>query len=74
MSATVRNLVEKLYPFAYSVTSRDSDRAVEAFRSELPFDVHEFASGLELNGWLVPPEWRVLKAEIRRDGKIVYDE
>ena len=73
MSATVRNLVEKLYPFAYSVTSRDSDRAVEAFRSELPFDVHEFASGLELNGWLVPPEWRVLKAEIRRDGKIVYD-
>lgn len=73
MKATVRNLVEKLYPFAYSVTSRDSDRAVEAFRAELPFDVHEFASGLELNGWLVAPEWRVLKAEIRRDGEIVYD-
>lgn len=73
MDATVRSLVAKLYPFAYSVTSQESDRAVDVFRSELPFNVHEFDSGLELNGWLVAPEWCVVKAEIRCNGRIIYD-
>jgi len=39
----------------------------------LPFKVHEYKSGREHNGWIVPNRWEVKKAEIRKDGKLVYD-
>jgi aminopeptidase-like protein len=73
MSANVLSLVRKLYPYPYSVTGKGNDEAVNAFLSELPFSVHAFASGAELNGWLVAPDWRVSKAEIRRNGDLIYD-
>lgn len=69
----IKDLVAKLYPYAYSVTGEGNDRAIPVYRSELPFVVHEYQSGRELNGWTVAPAWRVLKALISRDGKIVYD-
>ena len=69
----IKDLVAKLYPFAYSVTGDGNDSAIPAFQSELPFKVHEFQSGRELNGWMVAPAWRVRKALIKRDGQVVYD-
>ncbi len=66
-------LVGKLYPYSYSVTGQGNDAAIEAFCSELPFRVHEFDSGNELNGWMVGPDWRVHKAEIRKNGQLIYD-
>lgn len=69
----IKDLVTKLYPYAYSVTGEGNDLAIPAFRSELPFVVHEFQSGMELNGWTVAPAWRVHKAMIKRDGNVVYD-
>ena len=69
----VLELVRKLYPFQYSVTGKGNDDAVAAFSSELPFAIHEYASGSEINGWLVAPDWRVSKAEIRRNGQLIYD-
>jgi aminopeptidase-like protein len=69
----IKDLVAKLYPYAYSVTGEGNDLAIPAFCSELPFVVHEFQSGRELNGWIVAPAWRVQKALIKRDGKVVYD-
>jgi len=71
--AGILGLVERLYPYAYSVTGRGSDAAAEAMRKELDFEVLEYASGRELNGWLIPHECVVEKAEIRRDGALVYD-
>lgn len=69
----IKELVAKLYPYAYSVTGEGNDLAVPAYLSELPFVVHEFESGRELNGWAVAPAWRVHKALIKRSGQIVYD-
>ncbi len=66
-------LVRKLYPFPYSVTGRGNDDAVAAFQSELPFQVHEVASGSELNGWRTSPACHIEKAEIRKDGRLIYD-
>ena len=47
------DLVARLYPFAYSVTGSGSDAAVTAMQRELDFAVFEYASGRELNGWLI---------------------
>jgi aminopeptidase-like protein len=70
---SVIDLVRSLYPHAYSVVSEGSDQALPAFCSELPFEVTEYASGSEINGWIVPPAWRVLHARLYRDGSLVYD-
>ncbi|MDA1023886.1 MAG: DUF4910 domain-containing protein, partial [Proteobacteria bacterium] len=70
-SAPMTDLVAKLYPFAYSVTGQGNDDAVAVFQPELPFTVHEYPSGAELNGWSVAPAWSVQKAEIRKDGELI---
>jgi|SaaInlV_150m_DNA_4_1039716.scaffolds.fasta_scaffold00831_4 aminopeptidase-like protein len=69
----ILELVKKLYPFNYSVTGHGNDSAIEVMCSELDFDVHEYRSGQSLNGWHIPPEMTVIKAEIRKEGNLVYD-
>ena len=70
---TPYELVETLYPYAYSITGDGADAAVAAYRSVLDFDVFEYPSGDEINGWVVPQGHRVHRADIRRDGEVVYD-
>ena len=64
MSRNIIDIVRALYPYAYSVVSNDSDCAIAAYKEELPFSVFEVPSGNELNGWLVPNNWRVVHARI----------
>lgn len=40
---------------------------------ELPFTLHEYPAGAEYNGWLVPERWHVEKAEVRKDGVLLFD-
>lgn len=72
MSA-ILDRVKRLYPYHYSVVSQGSDDAVPAWLAELPFHVREYPSGTEINGWLAGDKWRATKAEIRKDGKLIYD-
>lgn len=65
--------VRRLYPFAYSVTGKGNDDGVSASMNELEFRVHEYESGQDVNGWLIPHACMVDKAEIRHGGKVVYD-
>ena len=69
----IRPLVEKLYPYHYRVNGPGNDEAVPAFLEELPFEIHEFEEEAELNGWIVPRSEVVTKAEIRKDGELIYD-
>lgn len=71
-AATIE-MVRRLYPFPYSVTGKGNDESLPVWLAELPFTIHEYPSGAELNGWTVPPAWTVDKAEIRKDGQLVYD-
>jgi aminopeptidase-like protein len=67
------DIVCDLFPYKYSVVSDANDQAITAFCKYLDFDVHEFPSGLEINGWKVPDNWCVLDATIRHHGSIIYD-
>jgi aminopeptidase-like protein len=67
------DLVRRLYPFAYSVVGKSNDDSLSLWLAELPFKVHEYPSGDELNGWLIPPAWSVLKAQIHKNGELLYD-
>lgn len=66
-------IIEDLYKLNHAPVSPDSDKAVARFCRELDFKVHEVRSGSEKNGWIVPNSWSVKKAEIRKDGELIYD-
>lgn len=67
------DLAARLFPFNYSVTGAGNDASLAVLAAELPFTVAEYESGRVLNGWEIPPECVVEKAELRRDGRLVYD-
>ncbi len=67
------NLLKKLCPLRLAPVSEDGDKAVTLLCKELPFTVHEYASGDEYNGWTVPQKWGAQKAEIWKDGVLLYD-
>ena len=66
-------MVEKLFPFSYSIVSDGNDDAISKYLEELPFKISEYKSGSTLNGWEIPPKWSIEIAEIRKDGDLIYD-
>jgi len=67
------SLLKNIAPLRLAPVSEDTDRATTILLKELPFTVHEYVSGTECNGWNVPMKWRPVRAEIRKDGVLVYD-
>jgi len=67
------DLLKRIYPLRLAPVSPDTDRMIEILQKELPFEVHCYDSGKEHNGWTVPDSWYVEKAEIRKDGELIYD-
>lgn len=70
---TLIELVERLYPFTYSVVGPGNDAAIPAFLAELPFRICEYPSGADCNGWIVPPAVIPIKATLMRGRALVYD-
>ncbi len=66
-------LIRDLGPIRSGTVCDGLDRTVDIIREELPFMVHEFASGVECNGWTVPWKWECQKAIIRGHGSFLYD-
>jgi aminopeptidase-like protein len=67
------DLLREIYPLRLAPVSSGLDRCAEILCRELPFEVHEYEGGAEHNGWVVPLKWEVARAEIRRDGELVWD-
>lgn len=66
-------LTRDLCTFATGVVADDNERLFARIGEELPLRLFRYASGERFNGWLVPQNWRVKRAEIRRDGRLVFD-
>jgi aminopeptidase-like protein len=67
------SLTRDLCAFATGVVADDNERLFARIAEELPLTLLRYRSGDSFNGWLVPQNWRVEKAEIRRDGRVVFD-
>jgi aminopeptidase-like protein len=70
---SITELINELYAFNYSVTGSGSDLAAKRLCKELPFEIFEYESGQSLNGWKIPPACEVVKAELSKNGKLIYD-
>ncbi|MFH1394096.1 MAG: DUF4910 domain-containing protein, partial [Candidatus Micrarchaeota archaeon] len=66
-------LLRRIYPLSMAPVSEGVDKANEILLNELPFEVLEYPSLAEHNGWTVPLNWEVKKASIRKDGQLIYD-
>jgi aminopeptidase-like protein len=63
-------LVSDLAPIRSGVVCDGADIVASRLQGVAPFQVHEFASGVEHNGWTVPWSWNCQKATIHQ----VYGE
>lgn len=72
-STYILDLARDLCEFATGVVADDNATLFDRIGRELPLEMRRFDSGDEHNGWLVPDNWRVRKAEIRRDGKLIFN-
>jgi aminopeptidase-like protein len=66
-------LTRDLCAFATGVVADDNAKLFARIAKELPLRLHRFTSGDAYNGWMVPQNWRVRKAEVRRDGTLIFD-
>lgn len=74
MSASVdMELLGRLLEIPVGVSQTENADAFALLSDALPLQVHAFESGREHNGWVVPHDWRVRRALIRREGKTLFD-
>jgi aminopeptidase-like protein len=66
-------IVRDLSPLSRVFCSPDYDQTLAYLHALLPGRVHRYPAGESHNGWVIPPRWRLLRAEIRRDGQLIYD-
>lgn len=71
--ASMMEVLKKIDGLSVAHVSSGADEQNKILCEELPFKVLEYKSGREHNGWHVPQNWEVVKAEIKKDGKLVYD-
>lgn len=71
---SIVDLIRKLSPYRSGVVCEGADTVAKLLCEELPFTVHEFTSGEEVNGWMVPQKWECQKATIHNAaGDLIYD-
>ena len=66
-------LTRDLCQFETGVVADGNEALFARINRQLSFKRHSYRSGDTFNGWSVPDNWRVKRAEIRRDGKVVFD-
>jgi aminopeptidase-like protein len=71
--ASVLALTHDLCAFASGVVVPINEQLFERIAQELPIRLFRYSSGSTFNGWLVPQSWRVEKAEVRKNGRVVFD-
>ena len=67
------DILKKINGLFIAPVSDGADKQNQILREELPFQVQEYKSGREHNGWVVPQKWEVLRAQIKKDGELIYD-
>lgn len=66
-------ILRKVKDLAITPVSDGADKQNNILCKELPFKILHYETGREHNGWVIPDKWEVIKAEIRKKGKVIYD-
>ena len=66
-------LVRELFPYAIRVVGDDNVPFFEKVGRLLPLRLHRYPSSSTFNGWVIPENWRVHKALVKKDGRVLFD-
>lgn len=66
-------LLARIHRLELAPVSPGADACVAILAREFPCVIHEYPSGSDYNGWVIPQCWEVKKACVRKDGRLVYD-
>jgi aminopeptidase-like protein len=69
----MNTLIRDLCQFATGVVADDNEKLFARIGRELPLRILRWRSGDSYNGWQVPDNWHVRKAELRQGGRVVFD-
>src|SRR5258706_141304 len=67
------DLFRKLLELNIGVTQAANAEAFALMSSICPLNILKYASGREHNGWVIPHEWNVHTALIRKGGSTIFD-
>jgi aminopeptidase-like protein len=66
-------LIEELYLYNRNFCSTDYDKALAEIHAILPLKIHHFTGDEHFNGWMIPPKWDLVRGQIRKDGKVIFE-
>jgi len=69
----ILNIVKKLFPFEYSIVGKGNDKSIKTFKKFLPFKISSYKSDNTINGWKVPKEFKVIKADLIYKSNRIYN-
>lgn len=69
-------IIDNLLMKNRTIVSNDINECMEIIKSKYPIKLHYFPTNNEYQTWPVPPEWNVIKAEIKNGSTIIasHDE
>jgi aminopeptidase-like protein len=66
--------ISELYPICRSITGNGVRKTLDLIRQQIPLNVCEVPSGLQVFDWTVPPEWNIQDAYVKNSaGKRIID-
>ena len=67
------NKFEQILKLNIGVSQSDNAKMFSILQSILPLKIHQFSSGQEHNGWVIPHDWTVKRALIKKNGRIIFN-
>ncbi|HRY28753.1 MAG TPA: DUF4910 domain-containing protein [Elusimicrobiota bacterium] len=65
--------LDRLLQLNIGISQAANREMMDIFNNVTPIRVRRYPAGREYNGWVVPHDWVVKKAHIRKKGKILFD-
>lgn len=67
------DVFDQILQLNIGVSQAENEKMFELLSTIYPLTLHRYASGMEHNGWVVPHDWVVKKALIKKDGAVLFD-
>jgi len=67
------DLFKQILKLNIGVAQADNSKMFKLLSAIYPLKLSKFPSGKEHNGWVIPHDWVVRKALIRKNGKVLFD-
>ena len=70
----MHDVIVKLYPICRSITGDGVRKTLDIISEQVPLEKHEIPTGTEVFDWIVPKEWNIKDAYVKKsNGEKIID-